>query len=109
MSYPSTKTIKKLFALSGNKCAFPKCSMSLVDEDSGSVVAEICHIKARNLDGARYDATQTDKQRNAFENLILMCPIHHKIIDDDEESSTVERLQEIKANIYRQGLKRQTA
>jgi hypothetical protein len=70
--------------------------MPLIDEDSGSVIGEICHIKARNPNGARYDSTQTDEQRNAFENLILMCPIHHKVIDDDDESYTVERLKEIK-------------
>ncbi|MCA1622468.1 MAG: hypothetical protein LC768_01885 [Acidobacteria bacterium] len=98
MSYPSRKTIKKLFALSGNVCAFPKCPMPLIDEDSGSVIGEMCHIKARNSGGARYDSTQTDEQRDAFENLILMCSIHHKVIDDDEESYSVERLEQIKSN-----------
>jgi hypothetical protein len=59
MNSPSNKTIKRLFALSGNACAFPKCPVFLVDEDNGSVVGEICHIKARNPHGARYDSTQT--------------------------------------------------
>lgn len=97
MSSPSTLTIKKLSILSGNKCAFPKCSMSLVDEDSGSITAQICHIKAKNSGGPRYDSKQTNQERDSFENLILMCPIHHKIIDDDEESYTVKRLQQIKS------------
>ena len=98
MSSPSTKTIKKLFALSGNNCAFPKCTAALIDENSGSIIGEICHIKARNPEGARYDANQADEQRHAFENLVLMCPIHHIVIDDDEESYSVERLQQIKQN-----------
>lgn len=98
MSSPSQKTIKKISILSGNTCAFPKCTMSLVDEESGSITAQICHIKAKNSGGARYDSTQTNQERDAFENLILMCPVHHKVIDDDEESYPVERLEKIKAN-----------
>lgn len=98
MSYPSTATIKKLFLLSGNTCAFPNCPMSLIDEESSTVIAEMCHIKAKNAGGKRYDASQTNQERDAFENLILMCPIHHTVIDSDEESYTVERLQQIKKN-----------
>ncbi|HEY0428423.1 MAG TPA: TIR domain-containing protein [Pyrinomonadaceae bacterium] len=94
-----SKTIKKLFALSGNKCAFPHCSSLLVDEKSGSIIGEICHIKGKNPGSPRYDETQTDEQRNSFDNLILMCPIHHKIIDDNAETYTAERLQEIKNSL----------
>lgn len=99
MSFPSTKIIKRLFALSGNICAFPNCSVTLVDDESGSVIGEICHIKGRNSDSARYDPAQTDEQRNAFENLILMCPKHHKIIDDNAKIYTVVLLQQIKDNL----------
>lgn len=98
MGSPKPKTIKRLFAIAGNVCAFPKCTSPLIDEDSGSIIGEICHIKARRATGARYDSNQSDEQRNAYENLVLMCPTHHKIIDDDEESYTVERLQKIKVN-----------
>lgn len=98
MSSPSQITIKRLFALSGNICAFRKCTQTLIDERSGSVLAEICHIKGKRPNSPRYDVSQNDEERDAFENLILMCPIHHKIIDDDEISYTVERLQQIKSN-----------
>src|SRR5438309_9868631 len=46
---------------------------------------------------ARYDPGQTDVERHAYDNLILMCPTHHTVIDDDEEAYTVERLHKIKA------------
>jgi hypothetical protein len=98
MSSPSTKTIKKLCALSGNTCAFPKCTTLLVDEESNSFVGEVCHIEGKRPYSARYDLNQKDEERDAFENLILMCPTHHKIIDDDSESYTVEWLQQIKSN-----------
>lgn len=97
MSYPSLPTIKRLFAVSGNRCAFPKCPLPLVDEASGKVTGRICHIKAQSPGGARYDENQTDEERHGFGNLVLMCPIHHDVIDSDEDSYTIERLFQIKA------------
>lgn len=94
-NFPSVSTIKRLFAVSGNNCAFPKCPLPLVDEKSGKVTGRICHIKARSAGGARYDDNQTDDERNSFENLMLLCPIHHDVIDSDEDSYTAERLHKI--------------
>ena len=97
MTSPSLKTIKKLFAVSGNLCAFPNCNIPLIDNLSGKVTGKICHVCAKRPDGPRYDPNQTDDERDAFENLLLMCPIHHDVVDDDPESYTVSRLKEIKA------------
>ena len=94
MSYLDS-TLKKLSILSGDKCAFPDCPLPLIDE-SAILTGEICHIKARNSGGMRYDASQTNKERNNYENLILMCPLHHTVIDSSEEIFTVEVLQQIK-------------
>jgi len=96
MTEPTPATIKRLFAVSGNKCAFPGCTNLLVDPASGKVTGRICHIKARRPSGSRYDPDQTPDERRAFENLILMCPIHHDIIDFDLDLYTVERLRDIK-------------
>ncbi len=93
---PTDITIKKLFALSGNRCAFPGCTFPIFDRNSGVNVGEICHIKAENEGGPRYDLTQTEDERRDYPNLILMCGVHHKIIDTDMDSYTVERLQQIK-------------
>ena len=103
MSYPSTATIKKLSILSRNQCAFPNCPTPLVDEN-GIILGEMCHIKAKNAGGKRYDIAQTNQERDAFENLVMMCPVHHTVIDADEISYTVERLREIKANQENQSL-----
>jgi hypothetical protein len=91
---PSTATIKRLFAMSGNRCAFPKCTSSLID--GNKVVGKICHIKARKKGGARWDKDQTPEQRHGFDNLILMCGRHHDVIDDDEDAYTVEYLHGLK-------------
>jgi len=96
MAGPSIATVKRLFAVSGNRCAFPGCEERLVDEASGSVMGEVCHIKAKSSDGPRYDAEQTDEERHGFGNLVLLCPTHHARVDGDPGRYTVERLREIK-------------
>lgn len=96
LTAPRDKTKKRLFAVSGNKCYFPNCNTPLVDKESGKVTGKICHIKSKRPGAARYDPNQTDEERHGFDNLILMCPIHHDVIDDDPVSYTVSRLKEIK-------------
>jgi hypothetical protein len=92
---PAFATVKRLFALSGNRCAFPKCTAALVQE--GTIVGQVCHIKAVNPDGPRYDTGQSDEERHGFENLILLCGPHHKVIDDDEVAYTVQRIRDMKS------------
>jgi hypothetical protein len=87
---PSTPTVKRLFAVSGNKCAFPDCFQPLVDPASGSIVGEVCHIKGDKSGAARYDAAQNSKE-HGFGNLILLCGAHHKIIDDKERFTRSNR------------------
>src|SRR5712692_8087712 len=43
---PSRTTIKRLFAVSSNKCAFPKSESPLID--GKTVIGRVCHIKAQN-------------------------------------------------------------
>lgn len=107
MAQVSVATAKRLFAISGNCCAFPKCASPLVDESSGKVTGRICHIAARNEGGPRYDPTQTDEQRNEFENLLLLCPIHHDVVDADDIAYSVQRLKQMKAEHERQQSPRQ--
>lgn len=90
----SETTTKKLFALSGNQCAFPNCPHELVDK-KGNILGQICHIEAANPGGERYNPNQTDDQRAAFENLILLCG-HHHMVTNDFESYPVEVLKQMK-------------
>jgi hypothetical protein len=96
MPEPSLPTIKRLFALSGNRCAFPQCSLPIV-EDSGVVTGIVCHICARSKGGPRFDAKQTDEDRHGYANLILMCARHSKLIDSDPKAYPVDLLQQMKA------------
>lgn len=96
MRQPTTTTIKRLFALSGNICEFPGCPLPIIESD-GTVTGEICHIRACSFGGPRYDAAQSDTERNGFDNLILLCRAHHKVIDSQIDSYSVDVLQEMKA------------
>jgi hypothetical protein len=93
---PTIVTIKRLFAVAGNRCAFPQCTQPLVH--SGKVTGRACHIKAAKPGGPRFDRTQTDEQRRGFDNLVLMCPVHHDVIDADPLAYTVAQLTQMKGD-----------
>jgi hypothetical protein len=102
MKEPTLATVKRLFALSGNRCIHPECNLPIV-EDSGVVTGIVCHIKARSPKGPRYDKSQTDEQRHHFDNLILLCSRHSKIIDTDVPKYSVELLTDMKTMRERNG------
>lgn len=89
-----------IWGRSGNMCAFPDCKKVLViDEtstDDPSIIGEEAHIVAQKDDGPRGKSILTYEQRDKYENLILLCSIHHKIIDDQENEYTVEELHQFK-------------
>lgn len=92
-------TKKRLFALSGNQCAFPGCTNKLIAEDGITVVGQIAHIQSANKGGARYYPEISDKERADFPNLLLMCDEHHKIIDNkaNEDNYPIELLKKWKS------------
>jgi hypothetical protein len=98
MGSPSVPTIKRLFAVSGNRCAFqPSCATSIVDHESGVVIGEVCHILGRSGGGPRHDPAQSEEARHSFENLVLLCDPHHKIVDQRVDLYPPERLYAFKA------------
>ncbi|QUW20727.1 hypothetical protein JSQ81_12960 [Sporosarcina sp. Marseille-Q4063] len=96
----SVKTRKILWGKSANRCAIPNCRRELVmdeiETDDPSIVGEECHIIAKKDDGPRGNPNFPEEQRDLYANLILMCNIHHKVIDDQEQFYSVAKLKEIK-------------
>jgi hypothetical protein len=93
---PTADTVRRLFLLCGNQCAFPGCSHPIVVED-GTYVGELCHICAAEEGGERFDPRQTNEERRGFDNLLLMCHDHHVFTNDTSEYPK-ERMLEIKSN-----------
>ena len=102
MPSPSLQTVKRLFALSRNRCAYPDCTSPIVHE-SDAVMGDICHIKADQKGGPRYDPKQSPEERAAFENLIILCKNHHQVIDATPDTYTVDLLTEMKDMHEREG------
>ena len=92
---PLPKIIKRLYALSGNQCAFPDCGITFVSLENETNLSHICHIEAAEEGGQRYNPNSNDEERRDFENLILLCPNHHKLTDD-VQTYTVDVLREMK-------------
>lgn len=96
----SDKTRKILWGRSGNRCA--TCRHELVVDATGaddeSVVGDECHIVSGKTQGPRHDPAFPVDRLDEPENLILLCRVHHKMVDDQYETYTVELLRKLKAN-----------
>ncbi len=92
---PTPKTIQRLYALSGNRCAFPWCKELITSSEKNQLMANVCHIESAEPKWERYNKSQTDEQRRSFENLILLCPNHH-IETDNVVTYPVDILLEMK-------------
>lgn len=103
-------TRKRLWANAGRLCAYPGCGQRLLVPVEGSaeevVIGKECHIVAKGDSGPRAPDSLTEAERtrwrslindrDGYQNLILLCGIHHDIIDGDVSNHPVCRLVEMK-------------
>jgi hypothetical protein len=96
----SNKTRKILWGRSGNRCAICKNEIVInsTAKDDESVVAEECHIISPQANGPRHDPSFPVEKLDADGNLILLCRTHHKLVDDQELTFTVDILRQMKIN-----------
>ncbi|MCX2950196.1 HNH endonuclease signature motif containing protein [Lentzea sp. NEAU-D7] len=85
------RTLKILFGRA-NRCAYPGCGQQLIFEDRGrvSVVAQIAHIRSESFKGPRH--VPGYRKVNSEENLLLLCGVHHKPVDDHESTYSIDEL-----------------
>lgn len=94
----SPKNTKLLWSGAAGRCSFQNCLEKLCITDAGKfaphTIGEMAHIKGERTGSNRFDGTQSDGERNAYPNLILLCPTHHTTIDkkENEEQYTVDIL-----------------
>jgi len=79
----------------------PGCTGAIIVGET--VVGEICHIRARRKKGPRFDSDLSLAERNAYENLLLLCRTCHRLIDSDEVKYSVELLSDIKVIQEKEG------
>lgn len=74
---------KALYRLARGTCYFPDCPRRIIEavEDQPVVAVDIAHIRGAKPGSARYDPSMTEEDRAAFPNLILLCSVHHKLVD----------------------------
>ena len=94
----TTKRILDIQSL--NQCAFPGCTNPLVEPGTGqsnpAVVSDICHIYASSPNGPRGQGSLTEEELKSIDNLILLCPNHHRVVDRQPETYTAELLKQWK-------------
>jgi len=88
--------LKRLCLLSGNVCALPACEQVLAKSEWDFILGRIAHIRAQSPGGPRYDPTYPDVDH--FDNLMILCPNCHTLIDSVEPDAwPVDRLETAKA------------
>lgn len=94
------KTLKILFALSGNQCAVPDCKEPVIASPTAKsdaiVVGQIAHIYAISEEGPRGKVGLTEGELNQVSNLILLCPTHHVKVDGQHQTYPAKMLIEWK-------------
>ncbi|MET9615402.1 hypothetical protein [Kitasatospora indigofera] len=95
----SSGTIAGLLTLARGGCYWPGCKEPTIRMVEGDPVQnlQIAHIRALEDNGPRAEVTWSEAERNHFSNLILLCTVHHKVIDSSRsEEFSIELLLEWK-------------
>ena len=95
---PSVKTKMLLIARTGGRCQFKGCNNNLfIDEFTLKEFnsSNVAHIVASSPDGPRGN-NDSYKLSDNIDNLMLLCPEHHSMIDKYPEQYPTEDLVEMK-------------
>jgi hypothetical protein len=105
---PTINTRQRLYALAGNECSFPDCSQVCALEDSLDLLSNICHIEGALPTSPRYNALMTPDERREFDNLIILCAVHH-IVTNDEKIYTIASLKQMRRDHHADVARRRSA
>lgn len=97
----SKKVIRKLWASSGGYCANPNCHADLFPLfENGEVanIEELAHIIGQKKNGPRGNDDLSRTQRDEFDNIIVLCPSCHTLVDKNEKQFPVSIIKEWKNN-----------
>ena len=66
--------------------------------DDESIVGDECHIVSAVSSGPRHDPEFPREKLNDHANLLLLCKVHHKLIDDQQSEYNASHLAKIKTD-----------
>ena len=95
----SARDRKLLWGRSASRCAMCRRELIMPDTsvDDESIVGDECHIVSAVPGGPRHDPRFPQERMHDYDNLLLLCKVHHKLVDDQELEYTASRLTSIKA------------
>lgn len=89
-----------LWRLSAFRCNYPECQEELYRRgeqgDRHANIGKMAHIFAHSLKGPRPNPSGLSEDTNKYENLILLCSIHHDVVDAQINEHTVTLLRQWK-------------
>ena len=96
---PQAQTVQLLCAKAAGRCEFEGCGKILYEEiltRKGIRDSVVAHIVASSPDGPRGDPNRSHALSAEISNLMLLCPTHHKLIDDNADEYPETRLKAMK-------------
>lgn len=88
-----------LYVKAGGHCEFDGCPRYLIEHHlthTRGNFAQMAHVVAFSKKGPRGDVTDRPEDINNIDNLMLLCPTCHKLIDDKPEEHSREELEAFK-------------
>lgn len=94
------RDLKKLWGRAAGRCSFKDCHEECIKDatefDEEAVIGIIGHINSDKEDGPRYDPDYPKELLYTYENIMLLCPNHHALVDDQDSTYTAQELREWK-------------
>lgn len=92
--------LKILWALAAGRCSYPGCTEICIVPGLGAggpaVVGDVAHIIAHAPGGPRSNPDLPSEYLDSYENWILLCPNHHRLVDAQPEHFDAQTLHEWK-------------
>jgi hypothetical protein len=97
----SARTLKILWGRAAGRCAAPECRISLVVDAIGHdpivVIGDIAHVEASSNKGPRANRKLSTKERDSYDNLILLCKNCHVRFDAQKKTNTVLSIKQLRS------------
>lgn len=96
----SDRTLKILWGRSAGRCAVPSCRIELyldaTEHDPMVPIGDIAHLESSSDSGPRANITLAKKERDEYDNLILLCKVCHARFDGQKNSYTVDYIRQLR-------------